>query len=362
MIKPLWFLVFLGTVPVFGGDYQGIPPLEKPSAALSGKGDPLIDKAWHLKEMNVFEAWKVTKGMHAVTIAFVDSGIDYTHPDLAPNLFWNKAEWPVDGTDKDGNGFKDDVIGFDFTRNHYLPWDGGGHGTFLAGLAVAVEGNGVGLAGVCPGCAVMSAKFINRDGFGDDDDALRAIQYATMMKVDVINVSFSGVGYDKKLFEALKEAGEANVVVVAAASNDGINIEKHSIYPAKYKLPNLITVAASNAQHELWEHSNWGKKSVHVAAPAEEVLGIWNNKGGYDYGSGTSDAAALVSGLAGLLKSANPKLSASQVVEILIATVKKLPALEGKIVSDGQVDALAAVKCATDGLRCLQADSTGKVR
>ncbi len=348
------FSIFTIPTPLLAG---GEPALELPIEPASGKGDPLLAKAWHLTEMNTFEAWKTTKGSRDVVISFVDSGINYLHPDLAPNLAWNKAEWPCDGTDKDQNGFKDDVIGFDFTRNHYLPWDGGGHGTFLAGLAVAVEGNGVGSAGVCPRCSVMAAKFINRDGFGDDDDAIRAIQYSILMKAKIINVSFSGEGYDKKLFKVLEAAGEADIVVVAAASNDGTDLDKQNIYPAKFKLPNLITVAAVNAEHYLWKHSNWGKKSVHVAAPAEDVVSIWKaGKDGYDSGSGTSDAAAIVSGLAGLVRSANPGLTAAQVVEVISRTVKLLPELEGKTISGGQVDAAAAVRCATDGLRCLHAD------
>lgn len=331
------------------------PPLAEPGVPPTGKGDPLLDKAWHLGALGVHEAWRVTKGNRASVLAFVDSGIDYTHPDLAPNLWWNAVEWPPNGQDKDKNGYPDDVIGFDFSKNHYLPWDGGGHGTFLAGLAAAVEDNGVGSVGVCPRCSLMTLKFINSEGFGDTEDAIKGIEYAVHRGVSVINVSFSGEGYDKHLHDALKAALARDIVVVAAASNDGLDLDKEDIYPAKFDMPNLITVTATDKQDKLWRYANWGKRSVHVAAPAVDVVSIWKeHPSGYDTGSGTSDAAAIVTGVVGLVRAANPGLSAIQVVELLDHTVRLVPGLEKKTRSGGVVDAGAAVRCAVQkGLPCL---------
>ena len=333
------------------------PALHLPPVPEVGKGDPLIDKAWHLKALGVADVWRQhTKGDPSVTLAFIDSGIDYTHPDLAPNLRWNMAEWPPNNEDKDHNGFIDDVIGWDFVHKRYLPYDRGGHGTFLAGLAAAVEGNGIGSAGVCPRCSILPVQFIDEDGFGDTEDAIRGIDYAVMMKASVINVSFSGEGYDKHLYDALVRAGTHDIVVVAAASNDGLDLDREEIYPAKFHLPNVVTVAATDKNDKLWKHSNWGLKTVAFSAPAVDVLSIWREgKDGYDTGSGTSDAAAIVSGVVGLIRSAAPLLSAVQVIEIMTHTVRHSAALQGKLVTEGVVDANAAIQCATNPtLPCLQ--------
>ena len=324
------------------------PALQLPPPPGPQQPDPLIPQAWHLREMHVAEAWKITSGDPRVSLAFVDSGIDYNHPDLAPNLRWNAGEWPPNGIDDDGNGFIDDVIGWDFLHNRFLPWDVAGHGTFLSGLAAAVADNGMGSAGVCPKCTLLTCRFLNGDGFGDTHEAINGIRYATRMRAAVVNLSFADRGFDDELYEAIKEAARADVVIVAASSNDGIDIDDQEIYPAKYKLPEMITVAASNARGELWHGSNWGKASVHVAAPGEDVLGPW--KSGWDIGSGTSDAAAIASGVLGLMRSANPKLPAAKVVAVALATVRRSPALQGKLKVPGVLDAVAAVRCAKDPL------------
>lgn len=353
----VWVGCLLGVACVGHGEVLA-PPLEEPPVQ-EKKVDPLIDKAWHLDRTRAKETWKITKGDPKVTLAFVDSGIEYNHPDLAPNLKRFLAEWPPNGKDKDGNGFPDDVIGWDFVENSYLPFDRAGHGTFLAGLAAAAEGNGYGSAGMCPKCTLLTARFLNADGFGDTKDAIKSIEYAISRKVSVINLAFSDEGHDRELLKAIEHAGREDIVVVAAASNDGLDLDKHEIYPAKYKLPHLLTVAATGKTDLLWEGSNWGKKSVQLAAPGADVLGPWKaGPGGYDTGSGTSDAAAVLTGAVGLIRSANPKLHAPEVVEIILHTVRHVEKLDGKLVSAGVLDVLAAVQCAVDALHpCLRPPS-----
>ncbi len=196
-------------------------------------------------------------------------------------------------------------------------------------------------------------RFLNWEGLGDTEDAVKAMHYAILMKADVINVAFSAEGYDDGLYRAFRSALDHDIVVVAAASNDGEDLDKTDTYPAKFRLPNQITVAASDKADHLWKHSNWGLESVHVAVPAVDVLGPW--KGSWETGSGTSDAAAIASGVVGLVRSANRRLSASQVVEILTKTARKSDALYRKTISGGALDALAAVRCATDPrLSCLR--------
>jgi subtilisin family serine protease len=329
------------------------PPLQHPFKPASAGSDPLLKKAWHLKRINAFEAWKKVKGDAETTIAIIDSGINYNHPEVAPNLKRKTAEWPSNGIDKDENGFIDDIIGWDFVKGSFLPFDRTGHGTFIAAIAAGALNNGVGAAGVCPKCSIMPLRFLNYEGLGDTEDAIQSIYYAAKEQVSVINLSFAGEGYDKELFDAINTARKNDVVVVVSSGNDGENIEKSSIYPAKFKLPNQLTVAASTEEDELLESSNWGHTSVHIAAPGDEIIGPWLNK--WDTNSGTSFSAAVVTGAVGLVRSANTKLTAEQVVRIIKATAEPIAGLSQKTASGGIIDVDAAVDCATSArLNCLK--------
>jgi len=329
------------------------PPLQHPFKPSQEGTDPLMKKAWHLKRINAFSAWKKTTGTPQTTIAIVDSGIIYNHPEVAPNLRRKTTEWPSNGVDKDENGFIDDIIGWDFVKGNFLPFDRTGHGTFVAALAAGAKDNGEGAAGVCPNCSLMPLRFLNYEGLGDTEDAIKAIYYAAKEHVAVINLSFAGEGYDQELFDAINTARKNDVVVVVSAGNDGENIEKQGIYPAKFRLPNQLTVAASTEDDELLESSNWGHSSVHIAAPGDELIGPWIDK--WEVNSGTSFSAAVVTGAVGLVRSANPHLTADQVVRIIKASAEKVETLKNKIVTGGILDLNAAVACATDRkLSCLR--------
>lgn len=330
------------------------PPLHpKPPRPRQWQADPEIQKQWHLDKIGAKNVWKISQGDPDTVIAIVDSGINYNHPDLAPNIRWKMSEFPMNGKDKDGNGFIDDVIGWDFVKSNALPWDRSWHGTFLAGIIAAVEGNGIGVAGVCPKCSILPVRFLNWEGLGDTEDAIKGLRYAIAEKASVINFSFSGEGYDKDLYNAIVEAGKADILVVAAASNDGLNDDYQDIYPAKFNLPNLITIAASTQDDKLWEESNWGKRTVHIAAPGDHIYSIWGEK--IDEGSGTSDAAAVVSGAAGLLRSIAPHLSAEEVKQVFMATATPSRKIKNKLVVDGVLNLEAAVACArAPGLPCLR--------
>ncbi|NBX68911.1 MAG: hypothetical protein EBR01_08120 [Proteobacteria bacterium] len=329
------------------------PPLQHPFKPSQDGSDPLMKKAWHLKRIKAFSAWKKTQGSPKTTIAIVDSGIIYNHPEVAPNLRRKTLEWPSNGVDKDENGFIDDIIGWDFVKGNFLPFDRTGHGTFVAAIAAGAKNNGVGAAGVCPNCSLMPLRFLNYEGLGDTEDAIQAIYYAAKERVAVINLSFAGEGYDQELFDAINFARKNDVVVVVSAGNDGENIEKQGIYPAKFKLSNQLTVAASTEQDELLESSNWGHNSVHISAPGEELIGPWIDE--WETNSGTSFSAAVVTGAVGLVRSANPKLTADQVVKIIKATAEKVTPQENKTATGGILDVGAAVGCATErSLSCLR--------
>jgi thermitase len=344
-------VIFAGKSTVGGAN----PPpklLEKPMVKTEVT-DPLFEKAWHLEHSNILEAWKTSIGSSKVTLAIVDSGINYNHPDIAPNLRWKKSEWPMNGIDDDGNGFIDDVIGWDFISNGPFPFDRSGHGTFMAATAAGAYNNGIGSSGVCPKCSLIAFGFLNYKGLGDTEDAIRGIEGAIREKVSIINLSFGAQGYHQNLKEALEAAGEADIVAVVAAGNNAENIDYGSWYPAKFQMPHLITVAASTDNDDLLSTSSYGENSVHLAAPGYEIPGPW--KEGWDLSSGTSDAASVVTGAAGLIRSAAPHLSAREVVQILTATARPSAALENKTKSGGVLDVSTAMKCATSkNLFCLR--------
>ncbi len=313
--------------------------------------DPKANKMWHLQAMGVPKAWQTTTGDESIIIAIVDSGVDYRNPDLRPALWENAGESASNKQDDDLNGFIDDLIGWNFNEGNNLPWDDNGHGSFIAGLIAAQRNNSVGGVGVCPDCKLMAMRFMDEDGMGDDEDANRAIKYAIENGASIINLSYAGEGYDRELHEMLQLAEEHDVLVVVAAGNDGSKNDGADIFPANHKMPNLITVGASTAESKWRTASNWSSTLVHVAAPGQRVWGPWNDLKWYS-GSGTSFSAPIVAGVAGLIRSANPSLTADQTKEILIKTVRKVPGFESKCAAGGIVDAAAAVTCAQN-LACL---------
>jgi hypothetical protein len=248
-----------------------------------------------------------------VVVAVVDTGIDYTHVDLKRNIWVNKGETGRDasgrdkssnGIDDDGNGFVDDVVGYDFVNNQPLPYDTHGHGTHIAGIIGAESSDGVGVVGVCPNVTIMSLKYYDNSGIGYNNlqNTVRAIQYAVKMGANIIN--YSGGGADPAPSEkaAIEEAQRKGILFVAAAGNDGHNNDYIPYFPASYGLDNIISVASINPQNKLLPSSNYGPRSVNIAAPGYAII---SSLPGSKFGtmSGTSQATAFVTGAAALLES-----------------------------------------------------------
>lgn len=329
------------------------PPLLPVPPERSFAVDPGISAQWYLDRIGATRVWRFqTEGSHATRIGVIDGGVEYNHPEIAENIARNPAE-PVNGIDDDGNGFIDDEIGWDFVKNAALPYDRSGHGMFMSTIIAGVRNNGVGGSGVCPKCAIVSLRFLNWEGLGDTEDAIKGLYYAARARLKVVNLSFAGDGKDEDLLKALKAAAAADVFVVVAAGNDGENLNKSAVYPAKYSLPNTLTVAASGRDDAIIAKSNYSDRYVHIAAPGQDIYGIW--EGQWDHGDGTSDATAVTTGAIGLIRTANPALSAAQVKDIVMATVRPVPALASKVISGGVLDVEAAVRCAVDpALGCLR--------
>ena len=219
-------------------------------------------------DIDALDAWDVTAGSTDVVVAVIDSGIDINHPDLQANIWINPGETPDNGIDDDGNGYVDDVIGWDFLISDNDPRDAHGHGTHVAGTIAAIGDNNRGVTGVSWSAKIMALRFLDAWGLGSTADAIAAIEYANEKGADVINNSWGGGGY----VQALKDAIEAsNAVVVCAAGNSSRNNDVISHYPSSFDSANIIAVAASDQDDGLAGFSNYGAVSVDVAAPGTNI-------------------------------------------------------------------------------------------
>jgi subtilisin family serine protease len=301
--------------------------------------DPAIPSQYGLSITNTPAAWTRSTGTGSTVVAVIDTGVDYTHPDLAANMWRNPREVPGNGVDDDGNGFADDVYGYDFVNNDADPMDDDRHGTHVAGILGMVGGNGVGGSGVNPAAKVMALKFIAGGGTGYTSDAVRALSYAIANGAKVANASWGGATFDSTLASAIGRARTAGMVFVASAGNDGGNNDLVPFYPANYgaTADNVVAVAATDSADRFASYSNQGAKTVTLAAPGTGVYStLPNNR--YGTLSGTSMAAPFVSGAIALLWDANPALTYQQVIAKLKASVDPLASLAGKTVTGGRLN------------------------
>jgi thermitase len=322
--------------------------------ALHGPNDPRFSDQWGLlntgqaggraeADISALSAWDKTQGSKKVVVAVLDSGVDYTHPDLIGNM-WHRPD-DMEMYRDDQLGLIDDYDGFSAVESDRDPMDENGHGTHCAGIVGAEGDNNIGIVGVNWHVEIMPLKFMGRGGFGSTKDAIAAINYVIARKKDGVNVrvisaSWGSRSRSKALEDVIRKAGEADILFIAASGNDGT--DKYQHYPSGYKLPNVLSVAALDRRDQLASFSNFGAKDVHVAAPGKEILSTWLN-GGYEEHSGTSMATPFVAGVAGLVLSVEPNLSVKELRDRLVNTADKLDSLKGKVSSGGRVNAARAV-------------------
>ena len=260
------------------------------------------------------EAWDLTTGSASIPVAVLDSGMDFTHPDLAANVWRNGAELNGrPGVDDDDNGYLDDSIGWDFVARSPAPWDLSGHGTHVAGTIGARGNNGVGVTGVEWKSALMPLRICDAHGECDYAAAVRAIAYASDQGARVINGSFAGPDSSDAIRSAIRSAPDS--LFVFSAGNYGADTGRHPTYPCAYNEPNLICTTATGPLDGLLGIANYGS-AVDIAAPGEEILSTYARNlddGAYAYMDGTSMAAPQVSGAAALVWSRFPDESVSQV-------------------------------------------------
>ncbi len=289
-------------------------------------------------DVNAERAWAITKGSKKVVIAVIDTGIDYNHPDLKDNMWVNSKEIPGNNKDDDGNGYVDDIYGWNANAKNGNPMDGNSHGTHCAGTIGAKHGNGVGVAGVMDDVSLMAVKFLSDEGSGSLADAVIAIDYATKMNVDIMSNSWGGGGFSQTLEDAIKAAKAKGILFVAAAGNDGTNNDSAPHYPSNYQVDNVVSVAAHTVGDNMASFTCFGKRTVHVAAPGHNILSTTPNNT-YKVYSGTSMATPHVSGVLGLYIAQNGRQDVKAVREKLMATTVPGGAYRKTTISGGRVDA-----------------------
>lgn len=328
---------------------------------LKTPNDPNFGKLWGLKnigqsdvraagvagvDIEAEKAWDITTGSEKTLVAVIDTGIDYTHPDLKENLWVNSAEMNGQpGIDDDENGIVDDIYGANFANAKAPtgdPKDDHSHGTHCAGTIGARGDDGVGVTGVAWNVKLMGVKFLSASGGGTLEGAIKAIDYATKMGAKIFSNSWGGGGESQALKEAIQRANAAGVLFIAAAGNNSSNNDTTPNFPSNYPVANVLAVAANDNQGKLASFSNYGKKTVHVAAPGVNVYSSVLN-GSYGMKSGTSMATPHVSGIAALIASAEPNLTAVEIKERIIKTARPLASVKDKVSSRGMASAYAAL-------------------
>jgi thermitase len=284
--------------------------------------------------INAVDAWKIEEGSANIVVAVIDTGLDATHKDLAPNIWHDPAE-------KNSN-----VYGWNFVNNKANPIDDHGHGTHVAGIIGAIADPQMGVSGVAHHVSIMAVKYYSDANTGPVNllNTVAAIDYAVEHGARIINYSGGGPEPSEKEMLALKKAEAKGILVVSAAGNEHQNtdIGANKYYPAAYRFSNMISVAATDIHNNLLASSNWGKTMVDVAAPGEDIYSTLPG-GRYGRMSGTSQATAFVSGMAALILSHDPTLKPQQVREIIMGSVDRFPQLAGKLVTGGRVNAYSAL-------------------
>jgi len=380
--------------------------------------DPSLGSLWGMQSSGygakAVDSWgRDVTGRTTTVVGIVDTGIDYAHPDLYLNIWLNQGEikglsffsalvdadqdglisfrdlntsanranssarlvdWNAngyidagdlldnrsgweDGLDGDGNGYKDDLIGWDFVSNDNDPYDDNGHGTHVAGTIGALGGNGLGVVGVSWQVQMAALKFLSSTGSGSVSGAVLAVDYFTTAKSQAgqrseagqfvgTNNSWGGGGYSQAMADAINRANQQDLLFIAAAGNgggDGIgdNNDRTPNYPPSYTSPNVIAVAAITSTGALAGYSNYGSVSVDIGAPGSSIYSTV--PGGYGTKSGTSMATPHVTGAAVLLKSAYPSASAAQIKQALLDSAAPTSSLAGKTATGGRLDSAAAL-------------------
>jgi subtilisin family serine protease len=319
--------------------------------------DPRFSEQWALwndgqnegtkgADISAMRAWSVTTGSDKVVVAVIDTGVDYTHIDLANNIWVRPAN--VAPYEDAQLGLIQDLHGYNAIDNSADPMDENGHGTHCAGIIGAEGGNNEGIAGVNWHVQIMPLRFLNAGGFGNTKDAIECINYVIDRRqhgvnVRVISASWGSTVKSRALEDVIRKAYDEGILFVAASGNASTNTDRQPHYPSSYNIGNIISVAALDRNDQLARFSNFGPKTVHIGAPGKDILSTWLGNE-YEEHSGTSMATPVVAGVAALLFAKEPKSTVDEARKRLLESVDKLDSLKGKVVTGGRINAAKAVK------------------
>jgi subtilisin family serine protease len=296
--------------------------------------DPKYSQEWGMTMIDAPYAWGITTGTPATVIAVLDTGIDLHNPDLTSKLWTNPNPSGADG-------YPGDLHGWNFVTSTSNLQDDDGHGSHVAGILAAATNNGYGMAGLDWNARIMPLKILDAQGNGTTDAAVSAVYFAVQHGAKVINASWGGDVFSQAMLDALNYANKAGVVFVTAAGNDSSNNDVFQTYPASYRTPNELVVAAVDTAGNLAGFSNTGAATVDVAAPGVNIVSTV--PGGFATYSGTSMSTPFVSGSVALLAGIHPGWSAAQLTAEIRATVKPFASLKGLMISPGVVDPFYAL-------------------
>lgn len=337
-------------------DYQGWRPAAVPN-------DPafLANALWHLNNTGVIpgsvadadidapEAWDIMNSASNIIVATIDTGARLTHEDLAANLWKNPGESgggkETNGVDDDGNGYIDDVHGANVLTGSGYPFDDHSHGTHVAGILGAIGNNGIGVCGVAWNIRIMPLKFY-WPGFPTDSDVVECLDYAQAKGAKIVNFSFVSATSTTTLSNGFLALQNADIIVSAAANNTGANNDTSPVYPANYKMSNIVSVTATYINES--QYGNYGPTSVHLAAPGASIYSTWYSAdNAYDYNTGTSMAAPMVSGAAALLRARFTNESSAQTIHRILNSVDVLTNLAGRCLTSGRLNLRRALDTAS---------------
>ncbi len=336
--------------------------------------DPFFNNQWNLNnfgqsiaelggrrgtfdsDINGPEAWDITTGNDAIVVGVIDTGIDYTHPDLIANLWVNPGEIPNNGIDDDNNGYIDDIHGINAITGSGDPFDDSGHGTHVSGILGAEGNNARGIAGINWNTTIIACKFLGPRAAepGFVSDAIECLDYLLNLKtrtnnpvnVRLTNNSWGGNGRSQALVDAIAAHQNAEILFVTSAGNDRQNMDDVPNFPAAYDLPGIISVAASDENDELTTFSNFGVQTTDIAAPGARILSTVPSGNcelctgsGYAFVSGTSMASPHVAGLAALMMAQNPGLTIREIKNLVISAGTRINALNSRVLAGARLRA-----------------------
>ena len=296
-------------------------------------------------DINADEAWAALSASGArPVVAIIDSGVDYNHDVFVDSgaIWVNDDEIAGNGIDDDGNGYIDDVRGWNFVANNNDPMDDDNHGTHVAGIVLGITQN-ILAASIDPAIIqLMPLKFLDENGVGTTSDALEALNYAIDNGAHVLNNSWGGGSYSQALHDVITKAYNNGLSFVAASGNSANNNDSNPIYPASYSVPNVVSIAATSSSDNLASFSNYGASSVHVASPGISIMSTLPNNS-FGYSSGTSMAAPFAAGLAALMIREAGQINGYQVKGVLFDYSQGINGLNGFVASKSRIDAYQAV-------------------